>query len=268
MAQLKIEKLKKRTFSKMQWSVRAYNDWRAQKLLDVGNFDQKIYEADLTKLEFLTKSNLCYALCRFMAEVTKVKDSKDYPGKTLYEMLTSIQKFLHQNRVMWKLLDDVEFMDLKVVLDNIMKERTVQNIGMTVKQASYIPYSVEEDMWKKGILGEDTPDKLRETVLFLVGINIGLRACNERYALWRDSDDRASQLSFERSENGKCCLVYREDTISKTNDGGLKSLKKDRKVVWVFPSENIVRCPVRLVDKYVSLLPPVGKKNSKANFYL
>ena len=37
--------------------------------------------------------------------------------------------------------------------------------------------------------------------------------------------------------------------------------------VWVYLSENPVRCPVRIVDKYVSLLPPV-KPGKKANFYL
>ena len=43
-------------------------------------------------------------------------------------------------------------------------------------------------------------------------------------------------------------------------------MRKERKVVWVYPnSENINRCPVRLVDKYVSLCPPYFKKE---NFYL
>ena len=55
--------------------------------------------------------------------------------------------------------------------------------------------------------------------------------------------------------------------MTKMNDGGLGHMQKDRKVVWVYPSDNINRCPVHLVDKYVSLCPPVGSK-SKPNFYL
>ena len=84
---------------------------------------------------------------------------------------------------MWKLLDEVDFLDLKVVLDNVMKERAAQNIGMTVKQASYIPYEVENELWKLGVLGDYTPDKLCDTVLFLLGINLGLCACDEHYSL-------------------------------------------------------------------------------------
>ena len=58
------------------------------------------------------------------------------------------------------------------------------------------------------------------------------------------------------------------DTITKTNDGGLGSLKKDRKEVWVYPNTNVNQCTVRLVDKYMSLLPAVGPSTKKLNFYL
>ena len=44
-------------------------------------------------------------------------------------------------------------------------------------------------------------------------------------------------------------------------------MRKERKIVWVYPSENKMRCPVRIIDKYISLLPPVHAKR-KANFYL
>ena len=61
--------------------------------------------------------------------------------------------------------------------------------------------------------------------------------------------------------------MYTEDCVTKTNDGGLSSMKKEHKVVWVYPSSNFQRCPVRIIDKYISLLPPV-RKGRKANFYL
>ena len=74
-----------------------------------------------------------------------------------------------------------------------------------------------------------------------------------------------SQLTFDLSESGLRCLVYREDTISNTHDGGLKDMRSDRKEVWVFPSDNPERCCVRLVEKYLRLCPKYQKRN---NFYL
>ena len=252
----------------MQWGVRAYKEWRDQKLTDYIGFDVKILEVDISTPTLLTKENLIHALCIFISEVTKI-NGEDYQGKTLYEMITSTQKYLHESHVYWKILEDPEFLEVRNVLDNVMKERAAANLGTVVKQAQCIPLEFENQMWESGVLGEDTPDKLRNTVLFLLGMNCGLRAGDERYDLRRDTVRKQSQLTFERSENSKWCLVYREDSVTKTNDGGLESLKKQRKVVWVFPNEdNINRCTVRLVDKYISLLSPGGPKTKKYNFYL
>ena len=184
-------------------------------------------------------------------------------------MIVSIQKYLNQKDIPWKLIEDPEFLDVKTVLDNVMKERARMNIGMIKKQAEFISLDYENKLWRSGTLGEDTPDKLRDTVLFIIGINLALRAGDEHYDLCRESPTLPSQLSFERdSESGRRCVVYREDTVTKCNDGGISNLKKDRKVVWIFPSKNISRCPARLIDRYVSLCPKVTSKTKKLNFYL
>ena len=130
-------------------------------------------------------------------------------------------------------------------------------------QANMISYEFEDNLWDTGVLGEDTPDKLRSTVLFLIGLNVGLRAGDEHYNLRRDSPELASQFSFQRNDKGERCLVYQEDTTTKTNDGGLNHMHKEHKVVWVYPREDSRKCPVRLVDKYISLLPPLKPTTKK-----
>ena len=110
------------------------------------------------------------------------------------------------------------------MLDNLMKQRALDNIGTVKRQAELISMKHEEELWSKGILGEDTPDKLYNTVLFLIGINFGLRAGDEHYYLRRDCMDKASQIQFDFNEEGTKCIVYREDSVSKTNDRGLKHM--------------------------------------------
>ena len=263
---LKTKTMKKRSESKMLWGVRTYQEWREKKLSDVSNYNEDIFNANLDDLKNVTISNLENSLCIFIAEVTKV-NGDDYPGTTLYQLTVSIQKFLNENDINWKLVDGPQFKQFRVVLDNILKERALQNIGMVKKQAQLIPLSFEQTMWDKGVLGEHEPEILCDTVLFLVGINCGLRAGDEHHDLHRDAPGKPSQFSFQRSENGDRCVVYTEDTVTKTNDGGLKHMRKDRKVVWVHPSKDIRKCPVHLIDKYMSLCPDVGAK-SKPNFYL
>ena len=250
--------------AQLNWAVTAYVDWRNECLHNF-NYDVGIYYADLLDLKSLTKENLQHALCRFIPEVTKKKGDGLFPGKTLYQMVVAIQKYLWINKIKWKLVEGDDFEELKTVLDNVMKERTEANVGVVVRQADLITYDMEFKLWEKGVLGEDSPDKLRNTVLFLLGVNMYLRAVEDHYNLRRSVPGQCSQISFEMNDKDIMCMVYREDSTTKTHDGGLKDMRAERKIVWVYPSENLDRCPVRLTQKYLSLCPRFVKK---PNFYL
>ena len=106
--ELKRIKLKKQSEAKVKWAVNAYNDWRNEHLYNY-QYDYAIYKADLNKLEKLEKANLQHTLCHFIPEVTKVKGEGLYPGKTLYQMVVAIQKYLKINKIFWKLVDGSEF---------------------------------------------------------------------------------------------------------------------------------------------------------------
>ena len=189
---LKAATLKKRTESKMNWGVKAYNEWRENRLYNF-NYNVSIYYADLNDLPNLKLENFREAMCYFIPEVTKSKGEGLYPGRTLYQLCMAIQKYLNTNKIAWKIVEGTEFEEVKTVLDNVMKERTAMNIGVRKKQAQFINYKVEEDLWTSGILGEDTPDKLRDTVLFLLGNHCTLRASDEHYYLRRPTDYETSQ---------------------------------------------------------------------------
>ena len=51
-----------------------------------------------------------------------------------------------------------------------MKERARGNVGMVKCQAEFISVDYENELWRSGVLGEDSPEKLSDTVLFLLGI--------------------------------------------------------------------------------------------------
>ena len=266
--ELTKKQIKRRSLAKMRWGVNTYNDWHENRLSDSDNYVEEIFNANLNNLATLRKADLSYALCRFLPEITKAKSGDEYPGKTLYELIVSIQRHISENGLNWKLIDGPEFISVKTVLDNIMKERALDNIGTVKRKAEVISVEYENELWRQNVLGEDTPDKLRQTVLFMVGIHCGLRAGDEHYDLRRDAPGKNSQFSFQRNSKGQRCVVYTEDTVTKTNDGGLASLRKERKVVWMYPSSDVTKCPVRLFDKYVSLCPPILSVKQKSNFYL
>ena len=160
--------MKPNSAQKVKWGVNAYNEWCEDRLYRF-QYDVGIFYADLNDLKSLTQENLNHALCHFIPEVTKQKGHGPYPGCTLYQMIKTIQKQLNVNKLDWKLVEpcDKEFADTKIVLDNVMKQRTALNVGINRCQAGVITEGLEDWLWDKCILGKDTPQKLHDTVLFL-----------------------------------------------------------------------------------------------------
>ena len=250
--------------AKVNWAVTAFNEWREARLEFC--YDAYIFDANLNDLKNLTVDNLVYALCYFIPEVTKKKTGEPYPGATLYQMIVAIQKHLRINGIRWNLVYGAEFIQVRTVLDNVMKERTEANVGTGKKRAKLVTYDVENDLWNRNFLGVDTPDKLRTTAYFCIGMGFFLHAVQEHYSLRRDMPNKKSQITFERNSRGLRCAVYREDVCTKTFSGGLNDMRLDRKEVWIHPNlNNPDRCPVMVIDKYVSLCPEFVKKE---NFYL
>ena len=254
-----------RSEAKIKWAVKAYREWREMRLDSGNECETEILMTDLDDVGSLTQQNLEFALCRFIVEVKKSKENEDFPGRTLYQMSVALQNHLKKKGLNWKLVHGDGFVNFNRVLDKVMQERAALSIGTVRRQAEVISLEFENQLWNTNILGEDTADKLRSTVLYILGVNCALRAGDEHYALRRPRGCVPSQLNFEQNSLGITCLVYREDTVTKTNRGGLRDMKKERKVVWIKPNKNVKRCPVRIVSKYLGLLPEGG---IKPNLYL
>ena len=162
-----------------------------------------------------------------------------------------IQMYLHENSIYWKLLEDQEFLSLRNVVDNTMKE--THSAGMGVRKSSeIISLDNENQMFEKGILGDDSPEKLLKTVIYMLGLHCALCGGVEHSNLRRPGFNE--QIKIEVDGGGVEHLVYTEDPLQKTNQGGL-NVKKFNKIVKFFPSSNKMKCPVYIYKKYVGLLP-------------
>ncbi len=163
-----LDKLSHKSFAddthrKLRWAVNMYEEWRVQQNK---NPDLNMITASLFNVGTLNKANLSYGLCRFLSEVTKV-NGEDFPGKTLYEILISIQIYLKMKGLHWKLVDDQDFVNVKFTLDNLMKQRTREGLGQHVRKARVLSYEQEEHLWETSVLGCSSPEQLMNTVLFL-----------------------------------------------------------------------------------------------------
>ena len=157
---------------KIKWCVGMYHQWRANRLLDP-YVPIQIKRVNLDSLFTFSSGDLEYALCRFIREVKKV-DGTDFPPNTVRELMIMIQMYLHENSVNWKLLDGDQFLNLRNAVDNTMKEHTAIGLGVRCL-SSVISLDNENRMFDLGILGEDTPIKLLETIIYMLGLHSALR---------------------------------------------------------------------------------------------
>ncbi len=172
-----------------------------------------------------------------------------------------MQLFLEKKGRSWRLLDDKNFLSVRKTVDNIMKRRSMARIAQKVKRSEPISITDEEEMWDFSILGEESPDTLRNTVMYLVGLTFAFRGGKEHRTLRNPYFN--PQIVVKTSEkSGRKFLLYTEDIVTKTNQGGLSGRKMSPKVVKAFGNPNPQRDLVRLYQKYVSLCPTEPKSDA------
>ena len=132
-----------------------------------------------------------------------------------------------------------------------MKRISREGIGSKKKQAEVISEEEEDLLWQKGLLGDDTPQQLLDTIVFYNGLFFALRSGQEH----RQLRNTPCQIELVERPGERAYLVYTED-ISKNRPGGLKGKSMAPKSVQHHANlENPQRCFVRLFKKYRALCP-------------
>ena len=154
----------------------------------------------------MSDHELDFCLARFIAEVRRT-DGAEYPGRTIYEMINSIQAYLRfKCKRNVNLIDKTArvFRSLNSALNFVMKERAGQGIGVETAQAKFISEEQENYLWEHGFLGSTNAELLRDTLVYVLGIQFALRAGQEHRNLRRKN----SQLSLQVDEFGDEYLQY------------------------------------------------------------
>ena len=226
-----------------------WEDWRDSRANSGSGTDT------LPQLDDVTNEQLSYWLCRFVVEAQN-QGGLPYTGGALYGLCAGIQRYVREKRALSKdkealdIYKDPSFTLFTRTFDSVLKELHQQGIGTTKRQAQVISGELEESMWTEGVLGNDTPEKLLDTLVFCFGLNFALRSGKEHRNL------KPAMLEYKEPSDSSPYLMYNEYG-SKNNPGGLKGRKWKNKCVKVFPNlVNPDRCVIALYKKYTALCPP------------
>ena len=112
----------------------------------------------------------------------KNANGQDYNCDTLYDLIVMVQLFFKENGKAYRFFDDNDFFHLCNTLDNRMKD--LSKMGTIAPCIKAQPISMQEEkLWELCVLRDDTPAKLIDTLLYLLGLHFALRVAEEHKSL-------------------------------------------------------------------------------------
>ena len=243
-AQLNRSVIPDATRKKAEWAMKIFKDWHNKKFKNNPFPDVPAVYKDVDEMSVY---DMNYCLKFFVHEVRKLNGER-YGPESLRGLVLSIQNYLKTHfGKSWNFLRDKEFQETRTALDTAMK---ISNETFASSRSQPIPDDIEDDLWRRGILGDSSPKVLLRTVCYLLGINLGLRGGDEHRQL-----EFAKLLTLEKTSDGEVLTFH--DFGSKTFRGGLDHRRRNkRENAKIFENKyNPDRCPIHLYKLYVSLRP-------------
>lgn len=241
------------TERKSKWATKTFESWLdAWKTTGLAQGQLVVNKS----LQEMSPSDLNFALKHFIFSARKIDGTK-YPPGSLKGIVGGIFHHVHFHlKKVWNFFNDDVFEQSRQALSAAMKISRSEGNGLHTKKAAEISLKDEDDLWSNGTFGFENPVKLIKTLLFYNGLIFTLRARQEHKNLKIDK-----QFKIGRDENGKY-LSY-EETVSKTNYGGLNAKCKPKNIK-VYELEGSDKCLVQMFELYMS-----KRENIKTqDFYL
>ncbi len=239
----------KNTEVSSRWAVKNLTDWFAD--YQERNEASPCPESLLTPLA--SEEDLNKYLTIFISE-TRNQNGDKYPPKTIYSLLTGILRVMKGDNPSYpNFLDkkNPKFRPFQIALDNIFKKLKSEGIGADAQRIENFSVEEEKVLWTSGALNIDTPKGLLRAAFF---------ACGKCFCLRGGQEHRNLALSQFKRLEGPNRYIYYENS-SKNRAGGVEQVKLDHKAVTIVANPTVKeRCPVSILDKYISKLPKDAKK--------
>ncbi len=238
-----------------KWAMNNLNDW----FVDYNTrHPDKRCPPEILSPSCLSKDLLNKWFSVFISE-TRNQRGEPYPPKSLYNMTCAIVREMRtQNAAYPNFMNkqDPAFTRFTNTMDNLFKSLRAAGVGSCSNPTEGISNDEEKLLWSSGVLDTKTPKGLVRAAFYYCGKCFCLRGGQEHREL--------SLSQLERLQN-PARYVYRENA-SKNKQGGIRQIKLEHKVVTITANPSVAeRCPVYILDQYISKLP--AKAKEKDLFY-
>ncbi len=211
---LKCSAVQVKTRQQTKWAVSRWEAWAL-------NRNRKRSVEHVPQLEGMTEPRMCSGSSDVSSKFSR-KTARVYPPNTLYQLVVALQRNLCEKLQYIDIFQQVEFVDVKVTLDAEMKRLGCEGSGSVKKRAEAITKDQEQlALWSNGLLGDESPRHLLDTMVYNNGLYFALRSGREH----RQLRSSPCQIAVVEPLGEKAYLKYVED-VSKNKQGGLKAFEK------------------------------------------
>jgi hypothetical protein len=212
------------------------------------------------KLEEIHAENeLCRWLTCFILG-TRTTRGQEYSPKTLIMLLAGLYRHMAPSDERFNFMNkrNPVYRGLWSACDRLFRQLREKGVGAKPKSAPIISSEEDDILWKKGILGIDTPKGLFNAVFYLNGKNFHLRGEEHKFLQISQVQYFQDPERYEYVEGG-----------SKNHCGGLQEITScsRNKVVPILANPQAgSRCHVHVLNLYLSKIPPQASQHDF--FYL
>lgn len=242
---------------KYTYGFNAFYKWATKKEMILKESNQEIHSFKINLLE-LTSENIGHSLCAFIQEFCK-PSGEPYEPDTLYYLCLGIQYYLHKNARNENILFDANYEQFTDILHEIIK-----SFFQFYNNPYYALTRIEEEhLWESQQLGAYTPTALLNTLIFFHAKYFGFVTVQSHMTMGIPYyvENLIKNKSLEAAS-------LKSNILSKYYVPPTKQNGSQRKIHrLVYNSENTLRCPVTLLEFYLSKCPESVKTRSDI-FYL
>ena len=206
-------------------------------------------EEEERNIENIPAAELQQLAKKFVLGVRK-KNGEEYEPSSLRGFLQSVDRYLRKKGCTFSLLNDKEFCEVQDILKKKQKQLKAIGKGNKPNSADALTDEDIEEFYRAGVLGNNTPRALLNTVWMSNCIYFGMRPGQEQRDLcWGD-------LELKTNADGLRYAKFSTERQTKTRTGENTKNVRESKPKMLKNLDNNDRCPATAYLAYKQHRPP------------
>ena len=166
-------RIPKKTQANTLWATKLWQEWACSCIKNISPDEiRHALDYDVVKMELADVSSW---LQRLVLEVRK-SNGDIYSPDSLYQLCCGIQRALREADHDVNIFKQFQFAQCQPVIDGELKRLNATGNYIEKKKANVITTEMEERLWEQGLLGDDSPQVLSKTLVFMIGFCFALRS--------------------------------------------------------------------------------------------